>query len=86
MSALIWGLGMIGNRKAAFSASVQGDLAAGGVSQRHTDLPSAEPVSFQGERTASSPHSSQRCFLLGQLVLVAGLLDQLLFLDHLWMT
>lgn len=77
---------MIGNRKAAFSASVQGALAAGGVSERHTDLPSAEPVSFQGERTASSPHSSQRCFLLGQLVLVAGLLDQLLFLDHLRMT
>ena len=41
MSALIWGLGMIRNRKAAFSVPVQGDLAAGGFTKLHTDLPSA---------------------------------------------
>ena len=32
---------MIRNRKAAFSVSMQDDLAAGGFSKLHTDLPSA---------------------------------------------
>lgn len=41
MSSLIWGLGMVRNRKAAFSVPVQGDLAAGGFTELHTDLPSA---------------------------------------------